>query len=59
MRANKNFVVLGVLTLVLMEGLDCAFLWKGGGANLSIPFLNMKTIENVIRLRTVLNFFEK
>ena len=42
------------LTLVLMRD-------EGGkGLNLSIPFLFVKTIEKVIRLRSVLNlFFEK
>ena len=30
---------------------------RGGGLNLSIPFLFVKTIEIVIRLRTVSNIF--
>ena len=34
-----------------------SFLFGGGGMNLSIPFLFVKTIEKVVRMRTVLKNF--
>ena len=49
--------ILGILNLSLDGRLRLCFFDEGGGLILSIPFLFVKTIEKVLRLRTVLKLF--